>query len=89
IEKIPESLPKHACFSSSESLRAEFAIRMIFSALVDADFLDTEAHYLGRKRPALAKLEAERLLSLLDAERQRKSTSSRSNNEILNQLRNK
>ena len=39
-----------ACFSGSQ-LDTELALRMAYSALVDADSLDTEAHYLPQMPP--------------------------------------
>lgn len=40
-------------FDCTQGLRAEFFVRMLFSALIDADFLDTEAHYTGVVRESL------------------------------------
>lgn len=59
--RTPEPRPAQTCFA--ESLR----VRMLFSCLVDADFLDTEAHFEpektgGRQVPVL---EAEKALGIL------------------------
>lgn len=61
---------------------AEFYIRMLFSMLVDADFLDTEAHYKAASRPT-NKLQASELLQLIIAEKE-----SKSNDGKLNAIRN-
>lgn len=42
LEKPTLTIPS---FAQSDPVRAEFYIRMLFSALVDADFLDTETHF--------------------------------------------
>ena len=41
----PPEQPKIPAFVKSDPLRAELWTRMLFSALVDADFLDTEQHF--------------------------------------------
>ncbi len=66
-----------------DKLRLEMFTRMIFSALVDADFLDTEAHYQLQMRKSFP-LEPERLLAQLLAEKNSKSTAGE-----LNALRNR
>ncbi len=59
------------CESSTESrIDRMLDIRMLFSALVDADFLDTEAHFQGdangkRIRPAGPALKPEKALEIL------------------------
>lgn len=66
-----------------DKLRLEMCTRMIFSALVDADFLDTEAHYQMQTRQTLA-FEPERMLTQLLAEKNAKPTGG-----ALNALRNR
>ncbi len=60
-------------FVEEDVLRAEFFVRMVFSCLVDADFLATEAHYSGGPRQIVRLRDVyEVLLKRLLAERARK-----------------
>ncbi|MFI3157061.1 MAG: CRISPR-associated helicase Cas3' [Methylococcaceae bacterium] len=55
-------------FVGDDLHRLEFYTRMLFSSLIDADFLDTEFHYTGKQRdalqldPALARILLQRLV---------------------------
>lgn len=51
---------------------AEFYIRMLFSSLVDADFLDTETHYTGKLRNTV-QLAPDELLKRLITDKESKS----------------
>ncbi|WP_260195552.1 CRISPR-associated endonuclease Cas3'' [Actinophytocola gossypii] len=46
----PEPIPE---LWRRNPLVAEMAVRLVFSALCDADFLDTSAHFAGTDRPAV------------------------------------
>jgi CRISPR-associated endonuclease/helicase Cas3 len=63
--------------SPANKLKLEFYVRMIFSALVDADFLDTEAHYEMKARPRMPALNednlSEKLLVRAGAAKERKA----------------
>ncbi len=59
-------------FTIDSPHRAEFYIRMLFSMLVDSDYLDTESHYKGTLRPAL-EFQPDSLLQLLIVEKESKS----------------
>lgn len=62
--QIPDNLPNPE-FVGADKLKMEMATRMIFSGLVDADFLDKEKHYQNNRGREPLKLDAELLLSLL------------------------
>ncbi len=66
-----------------DKLQLEMFTRMVFSALVDADFLDTEAHYQTQARQSFA-LDPERMLAQLLAEKNAKPSAGE-----LNALRNR
>ncbi len=64
------SLPiiKPTTIPVKEKTRIAMAVRMLFSALCDADFIDTEAHfnqYFPESRPKAPQLQAEKALKLL------------------------
>lgn len=73
---------------------AQLDVRMLFSALVDADFLETEAHFQGqdggpsakRQRESGPKLAPERALAALDAHLDRVAAGSRAAGRV-NDLR--
>lgn len=82
LQKLPELITDPE-FIDSDPYSVEFYIRMLFSLLIDADRLDTEAHSIGfcRLPPKLNALE---LLQSLIEEKSRKSQEGE-----LNALRNR
>lgn len=87
--KIPDTIPTPEIFIEPDKIQdAELAVRMIFSTLVDADFLDTESHYQAADRVAAPELDPSKLLGLLDATRKSKSEATESANRELNKIRN-
>jgi CRISPR-associated endonuclease/helicase Cas3 len=80
--EIPKQIAEpHFAVNNEHS--TEFYIRMLFSMLVDADYLDTEAHYKNALRPSL-ELQPTELLQRLIAEKEGKS-----NEGELNAIRNR
>jgi CRISPR-associated endonuclease/helicase Cas3 len=77
LSKVPASIPDPE-FINSSPYSVEFYIRMIFSLLIDADRLDTEAHGVGYCRLP-PRLDAAYLLRCLLNEKERKSRESKIN----------
>ena len=84
LDKIPEELaePEFADPNKDKAV-TEFYVRMLFSCLVDADFLDTEQFCIGRERSTMT-LDAPLLLERLKVYRDNFDSSGE-----LNKLRNK
>lgn len=59
--------------SGRDKLKIEFATRMLFSMLVDADFLDTETHYQAKPRIKVPRLDITELLTRLQKAKEKKS----------------
>lgn len=76
LGKIPKQIAEPSFVADEHG--AEFYIRMLFSTLVDADFLDTEAHYKTAPRTT-QKLQAAELLRLLITEKESKSSDGKLN----------
>jgi CRISPR-associated endonuclease/helicase Cas3 len=90
LSKIPKKLliPD---FIKNDNFKFEFATRMLFSALIDADRFDTAQHANNWKMPETPKLNPTELLEKLAKVRQSKSDNARKNgiDEKLLKLRNK
>lgn len=71
LERIPDQIGEPP-FAADNEHSAEFYIRMLFSILADADFLDTEAHYKSTSRLSF-ELHAAELLQRLIADKESKS----------------
>ncbi|SFE11431.1 CRISPR-associated helicase/endonuclease Cas3 [Nitrosomonas sp. Nm166] len=84
LGEIPQKITEPSFVAKVHSEHsAEFYIRMLFSMLVDADFLDTEAHYKAVPR-ITHKLQAIELLRLVIAEKESKTSDGK-----LNAIRNR
>lgn len=91
LEKIPEIISGAEFFGKMNPLKLEFATRMIFSSLVDADFLDTEKHYRSGLAREPKELDSRELLKKLNVERTRKVENAKKNkaDEKLIEIRNR
>lgn len=89
VGKIPENIANAPFINNLTKL--EFATRMIFSCLVDADFLDTEKHYRNGEERKVIEFKPNELLEKLEAERLRKVENARVNqaDEKLIEIRNR
>ena len=86
LEEVPEKLTEPEFAKSNykkDDAVIEFYVRMLFSCLVDADFLDTEQFKIRRKRYP-ARMDASLLLNRLQSHRSEFDSSGE-----LNKLRNK
>ena len=85
IGAIPE--PPQEPSNLHDKWSIEFFIRMIFSCLVDADFLDTESHYESKLRPITQLRDViDNLVNQINLERDQKS---RGGSGELHELRNR
>ena len=91
LPKIPQTLGEIEFLQNIDNnFKFEFATRMIFSCLVDADFLDTEKHYRNGAERKVFEFKPKELLAKLEAERLRKVENARANkaDEKLIEIRN-
>lgn len=89
LGKIAQTIPNAEFTNNTFSL--EFATRMVFSCLVDADFLDTEKHYRNGDKRKVVEFNPSELLQKIIATRETKVRNARANNadEKLIEIRNR
>jgi CRISPR-associated endonuclease/helicase Cas3 len=87
VEKIPENITVPEFIK--DDFQSEFAARMIFSALIDADRLDTAEHAAGEKFPEPPKLNPSELLTKLLEARETKRREAAESDAKLVRIRNR